>query len=68
MTLARGEKEGGRGGSDTSRDKAISNGPNARPRDETIGQTGPGIPYDSSKPIEIDREEEKRLAKEIRNF
>ena len=29
--------------------KKISNGPNARPRDETIAQSGGGLPDDSSR-------------------
>jgi len=48
--------------------KPDSTGPNARPRDETISQTGPGIPDDSSRPVEIDPEEEKRIAERIRSL
>ena len=40
----------------------ISNGPNARPRDDSIGQTGPGLPDDTGHPIDISPEEEKRIA------
>lgn len=35
---------------DDDRPAKISNGPNARPKDETIAQTGPGLPDDSSPP------------------
>lgn len=31
-----------------------STGPNARPRNESIGQTGPGVPDDSSRPVDVD--------------
>ncbi len=50
----------------TSKTK-ISNGPNARPRDETIAQTGPGLPNDSSAPVEIDEEEARRIEDKIRS-
>lgn len=46
-------------------DAAISDGPNARPRDETISQTGPGLPDDTSQPVEITPEEEARIAERI---
>lgn len=45
---------------------SISNGPNARPRNETIAQTGGGLPNDSGQPIEIDPEEERRIEEKIR--
>jgi hypothetical protein len=44
---------------------SISNGPNARPRDEPIGQSSEGEPDDSSKAVEISPEEEKRIADKI---
>lgn len=50
----------------TSKYNAISNGPNARPRDETISQSGPGFPDDSSRPVEITPEEEARIVKKIK--
>ncbi len=46
-------------------ERPISNGPNARPRDEPIGQSNAGLPDDSSKPVEITPEEEKRIAEAI---
>jgi hypothetical protein len=46
-------------------DKAISNGPNARPRDANIGTTGGGLPNDSSTPVEISSEEEARIAESL---
>lgn len=48
--------------------QSISTGTNSRPRNETISQTGPGIPNDSSTPVEIDQEEEKRIEKSIRSL
>ena len=32
------------------RDTGISNGPNSRPLDDTVAQTGPGIPDDAASP------------------
>ncbi len=46
-------------------ERPISNGPNARPRDEPIGQTERGLPDDSSQPVEISPEEEARIADKI---
>ena len=45
--------------------RPISNGPNARPRDETIAQTERGLPDDTGRPVEISPEEEKRIARKI---
>ncbi|WP_237479030.1 hypothetical protein [Lichenibacterium dinghuense] len=54
---------------DTTPDPAdgpsISDGPNARPRDETIGQSGRGEPDDSSRQVEIAPEEEEAIARKI---
>ncbi|HEV2543846.1 MAG TPA: hypothetical protein VGU70_13900 [Methylobacterium sp.] len=43
-----------------------STGPNARPRDTTIGQTGEGIPDDSGQPVRVDEAEAKRIEEKIR--
>lgn len=43
-------------------------GPNARPRDTTIAQTGEGIPDDSGKPVQVDEDEAKRVKKKIREI
>ena len=48
--------------------KPDSTGTNSRPRDETIAQTGPGIPDDSSDPVEVDPAAEKRIAEKIRSM
>jgi hypothetical protein len=43
-----------------------STGPNARPRDTTIAQTGEGIPDDSGRPVQVDEAEAKRIEEKIR--
>lgn len=43
-----------------------STGPNARPRDTTIGQTGEGIPDDSGQPVQVDEAAAKRIEEKIR--
>ena len=48
--------------------RKITTGLNDRPRDAPIGQTGEGLPDDTGRPIEIDPEEEKRLAEKIRSM
>ncbi len=53
---------------DARTEGAISDGPNARPRDETISQSGPGLPDDSSLPVEITPEEEARITERIKNL
>jgi hypothetical protein len=50
------------------RRKPDSTGPNARPSNDTISQTGPGIPDDTSRPVEIDPDEEKRIEESIRSL
>ncbi|SFV04321.1 hypothetical protein SAMN02799631_04092 [Methylobacterium sp. 174MFSha1.1] len=53
---------------DDERPAPISNGPNARPKDETIAQTGPGLPDDSSPPVAVDEDEAKRIEEKIRSI
>ncbi|RWN66685.1 MAG: hypothetical protein EOR99_13980 [Mesorhizobium sp.] len=43
----------------------ISTGTNDRPRNETIGQSGEGLPDDSSKPLEVDEAAVIRLRKQL---
>ncbi len=50
------------------RQKPDSTGTNSRPRDETISQTGPGLPDDTSLPVEITPEEEKKMEESIRSL
>lgn len=53
---------------DESRPAKISTGPNARPKDETIAQTGPGLPNDSSPPVVVDEKEAKQIEEKIRSL
>ena len=48
--------------------KPDSTGPNSRPRNESINQTGPGFPDDSSEPVVVDPAEEQRIAERIRSL
>ena len=48
--------------------KGVSTGTNSRPLNDTIGQAGPGIPDDSSEPVELDPAEAERLARKIRSM
>ncbi|MDF2798132.1 MAG: hypothetical protein K0R85_876 [Devosia sp.] len=43
----------------------ITTGANDRPKDETIAQTGAGIPDDSSLPIEVSDEEVERTRQKL---
>ncbi|MBB2963129.1 hypothetical protein [Methylobacterium sp. R2-1] len=45
-----------------------STGPNSRPRDTTIAQTGEGIPDDSGRPVQVDEAEAKRIEEKIREI
>lgn len=45
-----------------------STGPNARPRDDTIAQTGEGIPDDSGRPVQVDEAEAERIEETIRKL
>lgn len=53
---------------ETGPEKPDSTGPNARPRDTTIAQTGEGIPDDSGKPIQVTEAEAKRIEDSIRKL
>jgi len=46
-------------------DSKISTGPNARPRDATVSQTGEGLPDDSSRPVEVDDAEVERVRQKL---
>lgn len=43
----------------------ITTGPNSRARNTTIGQTGVGLPDDSSSPIEVTPDEEQRISEAL---
>ena len=40
---------------------SISDGPNARPRDVSIGQTAGGLPDDTGEAIDVDPKDEERM-------
>ena len=44
----------------------ISNGLNDRPIDETISSTAPGLPDDSSHPVEISDDEIRRMEEKLK--
>lgn len=45
----------------------ITDGLNDRPKDASIGQSGPGLPDDSSQPIEATDEEVARVREKLQN-
>lgn len=49
----------------TARPK-ITTGPNDRPKDETIAQTGPGLPDNTSQPVEATDEQIERAKESLR--
>jgi hypothetical protein len=51
-----------------SKEPPISDGQSGRPRDETIAQTGRGLPNDTGRPVEIDEDEAARIATKIREI
>jgi hypothetical protein len=51
-----------------SKDPPISDGQSGRPRDETIAQTGGGLPNDTGEPVQVDEDEAKRIEQKIRQL
>jgi hypothetical protein len=51
-----------------SKEPPISDGQSARPRDETIAQTGRGLPNDTGRPVEIEEDEARRIEEKIREL
>ncbi|SDA11120.1 hypothetical protein SAMN02799622_00531 [Methylobacterium sp. UNC378MF] len=51
-----------------SKEPPISDGPSYRPRDETIAQTGGGLPNDTGQLVEIDDAEAARIEQKIRDL
>ena len=49
-------------------DEKLSDGVNARSKNENIAQTGTGLPDDSSAPVQIDEAEAKRMEENLRNL
>lgn len=47
--------------------ETITTGLNDRPRGDTIGQSGGGLPDDSGKTVDIDPEEEARIARKLKD-
>lgn len=46
----------------------ISNGPNARPRDESIAGTAKGLPNDTGPGVEISEQEAKVMEEKLRKL
>ncbi|HEY0034929.1 MAG TPA: hypothetical protein VGB81_16825 [Devosia sp.] len=46
----------------------LTEGLNDRAKNETIAQTGAGLPDDTSRPPELDEEEAKRIEQKIRQM
>jgi hypothetical protein len=44
----------------------ISTGPNGRARNEIIGQTAAGLPNDSGRPVAVDKDEIRRVARKLK--
>lgn len=45
----------------------ITTGPNDAPKDATIAQSGPGLPDDSSQPVEATEEKALRIMAKLEN-
>lgn len=46
-------------------EEKISTGLNDRPRNETIGQSGEGLPDDTSRPVEVDESQVAVLRRKL---
>jgi hypothetical protein len=44
----------------------ITNDPNDRPRDSSISQSGPGLPDDTSAPVEVSDKEIEEARRKLR--
>lgn len=51
-----------------SKEPPVSNGQSGRPRDETIAQTGRGLPNDTGEPVQVEEDEAKRIEEKIRQL
>ncbi|WCS26986.1 hypothetical protein LOK46_09280 [Methylobacterium sp. NMS14P] len=51
-----------------AKEPPLSDGPSGRPRDETIAQTGRGLPNDTGRPVEVDEAEAARIERKIRDL
>ena len=45
----------------------VTTGANDRPKDETIAQTGPGLPDDTTRPVDVSEEEVERARQKLEN-
>lgn len=50
------------------KDESISNGPNARPRDQSVAGTETGLANDTSSGVEITEEEVKAIEEKLRRL
>ncbi len=62
-----GEERDGRDAA-LSKEPPIANGQSGRPRDETIAQTGAGLPNDTGEPVQVDPDEARRIEEKIRGL
>jgi len=46
----------------------LTTGPNSRPKNASLAQTGEGLPDDTGQPVEIDDEEARRIERNIRQM
>ncbi len=51
--------------SESAKTDKLSDGPNARPRDESIAQSAGGLPNDTSGPVDLTPEDERRIEKAL---
>ena len=45
----------------------VTTGANDRPKDETIAQTGPGLPDDTTLPVDVSEEEVERAREKLKS-
>ena len=51
-----------------SKEPPVSNGQSGRPRDETIAQTGGGLPNDTGEAVQVERDLAKKIEARIRQL
>lgn len=51
-----------------SEEPPVSNGQSGRPRDESIAQTGRGLPNDTGEAVQVEEDEAKRIEARIRQL
>lgn len=65
---AAGAEDPALGSTNKASQRGISNGTNSRPLDDTIAQSGPGIPDDTAQLVEFEPGEEEKLDDAIRHL